>query len=310
MANPKHLAKLKEGAHAWFEWRRTDSELLGNNITPVHELREVDLGGANLSGMDLRGMDFSLANLIGASLNAANLFGASLIAAKLNHADLSAANMAHTLFQETMLANTDLTRATGLDTCHHHGPSIVDFRTLARSGPLPRAFLRGCGLPDALIKYLPSLLSQPIQVYSCFISYSTKDQAFADRLYADLQNKGVRCWLAPHQVRGGKKLHEQIVEAIHLQDRLLLILSEDSMNSEWVRNEIFHARQCERKKNRRVLFPIRLVSYDAIQAWNSDAAPEIAEYFIPDFSSWKDHDAYQKALERLMRDLKAEASGT
>ena len=66
-------------------------------------------------------------------------------------------------------------------------------------------FLRGVGLPDNLIDYLPSLLNQPIQFYSCFISYSSKDQEFADRLHADLQNKGVRCWFAPHDMPIGAK---------------------------------------------------------------------------------------------------------
>ena len=37
-----------------------------------------------------------------------------------------------------------------------------------------------------------------------------------------------------------------------------------------------------------------------------DSAREIREYFIPDFSNWKDHDAYQAAFQRLVRDLKAE----
>jgi hypothetical protein len=79
--------------------------------------------------------------------------------------------------------------AEGLETCLYMGPSTIDYRTLQRSGPLPLAFLRGVGLPD----YLPSLLNRPIQFFSCFISYSSKDQEFADRLHADLQNKGVRC---------------------------------------------------------------------------------------------------------------------
>jgi hypothetical protein len=37
-----------------------------------------------------------------------------------------------------------------------------------------------------------------------------------------------------------------------------------------------------------------------------DSAREIREYFIPGFSNWKDHDAYQAAFQRLLRDLKAE----
>ena len=36
-----------------------------------------------------------------------------------------------------------------------------------------------------------------------------------------------------------------------------------------------------------------------------DSAREIREYFIPDFSNWKDHDSYATAFERLLRDLKA-----
>ena len=40
-------------------------------------------------------------------------------------------------------------------------------------------------------------------------------------------------------------------------------------------------------------------------AAGKDSAKEIREYFVPDFSNWKDHDA-QKALDRLLRDLKAD----
>ena len=39
-----------------------------------------------------------------------------------------------------------------------------------------------------------------------------------------------------------------------------------------------------------------------------DSAREIREYFIPDFSDWEDHDSYQKAFQRLVGDLKADAS--
>ena len=37
-----------------------------------------------------------------------------------------------------------------------------------------------------------------------------------------------------------------------------------------------------------------------------DLAVEVREYFIPDFSTWKEHDAYQRAFDRLLRGLKAE----
>jgi len=154
---------------------------------------------------------------------------------------------------------------------------------------------------------------QAIQFYSCFISYSTQDQDFADRVHADLQSKGVRCWFAPHDVKGGRKIHEQIDEAIRLYDKLLLILSRNSMKSEWVKTEIAKARKREVRDRGRVLFPIGLTSFDAIREWEAfdadigkDMAREIREYFIPDFSNWKDQASYQKAFDRLVNDLKAD----
>ena len=79
------------------------------------------------------------------------------------------------------------------------------------------------------------MVGRPIEFHSCFISYSTKDQEFAERLHADLQAKGVRCWFAPHDIKAGMKIHEQIDQAIRVHEKLLLILSEHSMISEWVR---------------------------------------------------------------------------
>jgi hypothetical protein len=115
-------------------------------------------------------------------------------------------------------------------------------------------------------------------------------------------------------MKGGKKMHEQIDEAIRLHDKLLLILSEASMASEWVKTEIAKARKREVREQRRVLFPIRLVDFEELQDWENfdadigkDSAREIREYFIPDFSQWKDHDSYLKAFDRLLRDLTASA---
>jgi uncharacterized protein YjbI with pentapeptide repeats len=45
MANPEHLAKLKEGVEAWNQWRVENP-----NVQP--DLIEADLRGANLTGAD------------------------------------------------------------------------------------------------------------------------------------------------------------------------------------------------------------------------------------------------------------------
>jgi hypothetical protein len=132
----------------------------------------------------------------------------------------------------TVLTDVDLAAVIGLNRVLHSGPSSLGLDTIYKSeGRLDELFLRGVGVQDAFIAYLPSLVRQAIQFYSCFISYSTQDQELADRLFADLQVKGVRCWFAPHHMSGGKKVHEQIDEAIRLHERLLLILSQASLES-------------------------------------------------------------------------------
>jgi hypothetical protein len=329
MANPEHLAKLKEGVKAWndfqvgraaeflgtlkvsyrgprSDWMDRSADLNGADLKGMDLktalLVHVDLRGANLARADIAGGNLQGANLSGANLTEAhilrgNLHGANLSGADFNEADLSEADMSGeadlseanfrgaqltdanltdaellgSTFDEAQIGGTifgrnDLSCVKGLEDVRHIHPSIIGIDTILLSkGNIPEKFLRGCGVPDEFITFSKSLVTSPIQFYSCFISYSTKDQEFAERLHADLQNKGVRCWFAPHDIQSGKKLHEQIDEAIRLHDKLLLILSPDSMKSEWVKTEIAMARKREVRDQRRVLFPIRLAPFEALR---------------------------------------------
>ena len=270
--------------------------------------RGVTLFGVHVRGADLRGTDLSRAAFYGADLR-----GADLSRAQLSGADLGSGKCGNTVF-----GAVDLSNVKGLESIEHSGPSTVDVDTLVRSrGRIPEAFLRGCGIPDRLIIYLPSIFGEmdPIQFYSCFISYSTKDQDFAERLHSRMRDKGLRVWFAPEDMQAGRKMHEQVDEAIRLYDKLLLVLSEHSVGSKWVRDEIRRARRAEVREGRRKLFPIRLMDYGSLERWESfyadlaeDVAEEVREYFIPDFSGWKDHDAFEAGFARLLKDLKSEAS--
>jgi hypothetical protein len=152
----------------------------------------------------------------------------------------------------------------------------------------------------------------PVQFYSCFISYSTKDEDFARRLHSRMRDEGLRVWFAPEDIKGGEKLHEQIGEAIRVYDKLLLVLTPASMESEWVKTEIRRARRAEVKEKLRKLFPIRLVDFETIRDWEcfdadsgKDLGVEIREYFIPDFSKWRQPESFEAALGRLLDDLRA-----
>jgi hypothetical protein len=275
------------------------ADLFGADLSRAF-LSNADLSGANLGHVDLSGANLNRADLFGADLRGANL-SAHLGYANLDGAHLTGANLSDATLIETFFTNVDLSKVMGLATCLHFGPSIIDVRTLEKSPDLPLAFLRGVGLPDRLIDYLPSLFNQAIQFYSCFISYSAKDQDVAERLHADLQNKGVRCWFAPHDLPIGAKILDGIDEAIRLRDKVLLILSEHSIKSDWVEDEVTTAFEEERKREQPMLFPIRLddTVMDTQEAW----AAKLRARNIGDFRHWKDHDKYTKSLERVLRDL-------
>ncbi len=336
MANEEQLAMLKRSVDEWNTWRKehpeitvdlsradlSDADLRGAFLFNVG-LDHADLDGANLSGAHLGGADFGKASLIDtdfsdADLTGADLFAADIAGAILQRADLSGAKLYHALFDDTNLEGAnftgaylegaifveiDLSAAKGLEKLIHEGPSNIGIETIYKSkGNIPESFLRGCGVPDTFIAFSKSLVGKAIEYYSCFISYSSQDEDFAKRLYADLQSNGVRCWFAPEDLKIGDRFRTRIDEAIRVHDKLLLALSENSIRSDWVEKEVEAAFERERRDKRTVLFPVRLdkTVMDTDQAWAADIRRSRQ---IGDFTSWKQHDGYKLAFDRLMRDL-------
>ena len=135
-------------------------------------------------------------------------------------------NLRRALCGRTIFADVDLSEIKGLESIEHYGPSHVSTDTLIRSkGKIPEVFLRGCGLPDVWIDAPPvpdwGDGAETIQFYSCFISYSSQDRDFADRLYADLQAKGIRCWLDREHLKIGDEIRDAIEVSIRVHDKLL-----------------------------------------------------------------------------------------
>ncbi len=279
------------------------------------------LCGANLAMSDLRKANFSHGDLTGATLRQAKLANSKLRSAQLIRADflgasLFAADLSDALLSETLLADALLAETVGLETCRHQGPSVIDHRTLQRSGKLPLNFLRSCGLPEPLIDYLPSLLNQPLHFYSCFISYSHQDKSFARRLHNELQANGIRCWLDDHQILPGDDIYDQVDQAIRLWDKILLCCSEASLTSWWVDNEIDSAFEkerllmAERKHKVLSLIPLDLDGYLFSDQWSSGKQRQVRSRLAADFTGWQhDHTQFEQAFAKLLVALQAEDGG-
>jgi hypothetical protein len=111
--------------------------------------------------------------------------------------DLNGANFSGAYVGSTSFDDLDLSDAHNLDTLIHSGPSTVGVDTILKSqGKIPPEFLRACGCPPELQGILLGdnssktdafyeLLGKggpALQLQKCFISYSTQDKPFVDRL--------------------------------------------------------------------------------------------------------------------------------
>jgi uncharacterized protein YjbI with pentapeptide repeats len=330
MANMEHLDRLKQGVDIWNTWRQhhpgispdlSGADLSGAKLSGI-DLSRTNLRGTTLSEADLSGANFVLALLDNADLKGANLSNANLTETFLNQADLSEAilsfailnltdlkgtNLKNAIAGSTIFVDIDFSRVNGLETVQHEFPSSIGIDTIYRSqGNIPEKFLRGAGVPETFLAYMQSLVSRPIDYYSCFISYSSKDQEFVQQLFEDLQSEGIRCWTAFKDLKPGDQIVERIEEAIGSFDKLLLVISEDSIRSTFVNYEITTILQKEQQTHRTLLFPIRIDDSfpTSIRGWS----PLIFQRNAIDFRDWRDSKQYKRALFHLIKELQVTAA--
>ena len=340
--------------NVWREQHRELPDLSGANLNRARldqanlgqtDLREADLSGAKLNRAKFNHANLGKANLVGADLIRADLTAArlnqailiqadlsesDLSAAKLNEADLREADMRWAslvatkldgacfdglLIGSTVFADVDLSVVKDLDGVRHLGPSTIGIDTLYRSGGnIPNVFLRGAGVTEIFINYIDALIGKPPGFYSCFISYSHVDNAFARRLSVELEGRGIHCWLDEHQLLPGDDIYEEVDRGIKLWDKVLLCCSRASLSSWWVDNEInkaFVKEQIlmrERGTKLRALIPLDLDG--GIFAWKDGKADEIRRRLAADFTSWeKNEREFERQIERVVRALRTDDGG-
>ena len=290
---------------------------LGGTDLSIANLREAVLNGADLSRAyirasilsraDLRDAQLIFANLSDADLSEANLRGADLANVNLSNSNLSGADFSQAVLDGTRFGDNDLSQVKGLEAVQHNGPSTIGIDTVYLSkGNIPDEFLRGAGVPEAFIANMKALVAamEPIQFYSCFISYSSKDEEFSRQLYDSLRGEHVRCWRFAEDAKWGNPIWEEIERPIRKYDKVVVICSHNSLNSGPVLREIERALQREDREKRSVLFPIRIDDY-VFEGWEHPRKPDVLSKVIGDFREWKERDKYKAAFERLMRDLKS-----
>ena len=77
--------------------------------------------------------------------------------------------------------------------------------------------------------------------HDVFISHARDDKTIADAICATLEREGVRCWVAPRDIRPGAEWSEAIIEGIKLARVFVLVFSSRTNASGHVRREVERA---------------------------------------------------------------------
>ena len=121
--------------------------------------------------------------------------------------------------------------------------------------------------------------------YDVFLSYSSKDKTAADAACSVLEASGVRCWVAPRDIRPGADWGESIIAAINGCKVMVLIFSGNANASQQVKREV------ERAVNRGLpIIPVRIENVLPTQALEYFlSTPHWLDAFTPPLQQHLEH---------------------
>ncbi len=123
-----------------------------------------------------------------------------------------------------------------------------------------------------------------------FISYKSDEEEYAKRVRDVLEQNGISCWMAPDSIPVGSNYMKQIPQAIENCRAMIVLVSEKSQHSTWVKNEFSQAVSKD-----------KLVIPYVIQDCPLEDEFAFSMSTMQQVFAWKDEEA---ALQRIVRDIK------
>ena len=99
------------------------------------------------------------------------------------------------------------------------------------------------------------------------------------------------------------RVEKQIDRAMRLNPTVILVLSEHSVESDWVEWEAKKARALEKELDRDVLCPVALDESWKTCTWPGPLRQQIEDYHVLDFSDWQQDDVFDRQFEKLVDGL-------
>ncbi len=133
-----------------------------------------------------------------------------------------------------------------------------------------------------------------------FICYSSKDRAFVRKLAEDLKAHGVKVWWDKWEMIVGDSITKKIQEGISKSSWLIVVLSPDSIKSNWVGKELSTAQVIEVERQKVFILPILYKT--------ADIPIFLKDKVFADFRrSYKE--GFSALIERFSPDLEPQITG-
>jgi TIR domain len=133
-----------------------------------------------------------------------------------------------------------------------------------------------------------------------FLSHSATDRKFVVRLASILERSGLPYWYSASHILGAKQWHDEIGRALTQCNWFLVVLTPDSVRSQWVKRELLFALNEERYHERIIPLLYKKCKYSQL-SWT------LPEYEFVDFTG--DFEAGCRQLLRIWKiELKPKSS--
>ena len=319
------------------QWSFVDCDFTECDLTNIAAQgsywRNAIFRGAKISG-DLVVARFYIADFTGATVKNCGLPGAELRFVRLNGTTFWP-YLGDTDINSWSVINSDLSGLQNPTSGCHEYPSNVDIASLQKTAAglvenkqTPEGlstFFEECGLPREILDVFATWSSFSKAVdqeqtaednyYSCFISYSSRDDKFAKRIHGELTARGVHCWMDSHEMVPGANIFDEIDRGIHQWDKVLLCCSSNSLESPWVDRELDKALQKEealwRERGKKTLVVIPLNIDDYLFEWNGAKASALTSRVAADFTNWDTAKSkFAKQIENVLKALDTDRLAT
>ncbi len=150
-----------------------------------------------------------------------------------------------------------------------------------------------------ILNKLNQFVSSSSRLVNVFLSYSHNDKLFVEMLKLDLEKRGINTWHDDDRLDIGDIVSDVIAEGIKQSWCFLIVVSPQSINSNWVKYELDEAYDAHISKGKRIL-PVLIGKLG-----DEEIPQRLKKHLWADF---RDESRYDKALDKLYRAIVKEGA--